>query len=322
MEQRSGSIIIPVHNEATILHQNISILRDYLSENLDDYEIILIENGSTDDTKQIINFLSQKLTDVTALYLPNASLGNAIKHGIKNSVHNKVVYYPIDLSVNLDYIPESIKELDYYDIIIGSKRLKEGKDRRPIQRKVTSIGFHWLVKKLFGTKLSDTTCVKAYRKPIIVELINLVPPDSNVFETEILVEAQKMGLTLKEIPVRVTENRISRQSLPLKVQLKLKDLLSARIDIISLYLGVPLLLVGLSTLTLLSLEKIALGRTGFLNPYSFLLSMLLIISGFQIVAFGFLANLVLQVRKEVTRRQISLDEIREFNTYDQLTKET
>ena len=322
MERGSGSIIIPVHNEAIILHQNLSILRNYLSENLDDYEIILVENGSTDNTRQIIHFLSQKYSKVTSLNLPNPSLGNAIKHGIKNAVHNKVVYYPIDLSVNLDYIPESIKELDHYDIIIGSKRLKEGNDRRPLQRKVTSIGFHWLVKKLFSTQLSDTTCVKAYRKPIIIELINLVPPDSNVFETEILVEAQKMGLTLKEIPVSVTEKRTSRQSLPLKVQLKLKDLLSARIDIISLYLGVPLLLVGLSTLTLLSLEKIALGRAGFINPYSFLLSMLLILSGFQIVAFGFLANLVLQVRKEVTRRQINLDEIREFNTYDQLTKKT
>ena len=189
-------------------------------------------------------------------------------------------------------------------------------------RIVTSIGFHWLVKRLFGTQLSDTTCVKAYRKPIIVELINLVPPDSNVFETEILVEAQKMGLTLKEIPVSVTENRSSRQPLPIKVQLKLKDLLSVRIDMISLYLGVPLLLVGLFALTWLSLEKIILKRVGFINPYSFLLSMLLIISGFQIVAFGFLANLVLQVRKEVTWKQSSLEETREFYTYDQLTKET
>jgi glycosyltransferase involved in cell wall biosynthesis len=322
MERGSGSIIIPVHNEATILHQNISILSEYLHQNLDDHEIILIENGSTDDTKQIIHALSLEFKDVTALNLPKASLGNAIKHGIKNAIHNKVVYYPMDLSVNLDYIPESIKELDKYDIIVGSKRLKDGKDRRPIQRKVTSICFHWLVKRLFGTHLSDTTCVKAYRKPIIVELINLVPPDSNVFETEILVEAQKMGLTLKEIPVSVTENRSSRQPLPIKVQLKLKDLLSVRIDIISLYLGVPLLLVGLIALARLSLEKIILNRVGFINPYSFLLSMLLIISGFQIVAFGFLANLVLQIRKEVTWKQSSLDEIREFYTFDQLTKET
>jgi glycosyltransferase involved in cell wall biosynthesis len=305
----SGSIIIPVHNEANILSHNILTLQSFLCSNLDEYEIILVENGSTDSTPQITQELTRKIKGIKAINLPDTSLGYAIKQGVKKAIHNKVVYYPIDLSINLEYIPESIKMLDKYDVVIGSKRHREGKDKRSIQRIVTSIGFHWLVKRLFSTELSDTTCVKAYRKSVIIELLDLIPSESNVFETELMMEAQKMGLHIMEIPVTVTDNRPSRQPLRYKIQLKLRDLLSVRIDKISLYLGVPLLIIGFFGLTWLSMEKIVWRHGGFINPYSFLLSMLFIISGFQIVAFGFLANLVLQLRRELTKSQYNLDKI-------------
>jgi hypothetical protein len=159
------------------------------------------------------------------------------------------------------------------------------------------------VKRLLRTSLTDTTCVKAYRRDCFLELAALVPSRSQVFETELLVEAKRRGYSVKEVPVAVDDRRPSRQPLGVKVSLKLRDLLSARLDAVALVLGCAAALAGLVSLAWLSLNKIYSGSPGFVNPYSYLISMLLVTSGFQIALFGLLANLILQIRRSMEPRE-------------------
>lgn len=296
------SVVVPVHNEAKVLRRNTERLSEYLTATVPSHEIILCENGSFDGTDSIAEDLSKEYENVEFLGLPEAGLSDALRSGFLASKGEKIVYFPIDLSVDLSFIPESVRLLDMFDTVVGSKRLGSTLDRRPRVRRAFSRAYHGLVRGLYDVDLSDTTCVKAYRRSKLLDLIDRVPTSSGVYETELLVEAGAEGFDIVEVPVTVEENRPSREALSFKVKRKLEDLLSARLDFVSFVVGFPLFTVGVASLLVLVLGKLSSsGFSGFTNPYTFLIAMLLVISGFQIIVFGLLSNLMIQIRKEITR---------------------
>jgi glycosyltransferase involved in cell wall biosynthesis len=301
MAKTMVSLVIPIHNEAPRVWGNTVRLRERLRSLAEDFEIILVENGSVDDTHGIAEALAERYREVKLLTLPEAGLGEALKLGFKKALGEKIVYFPMDLSVEPEFITQSLRLLEEYDIVVGSKRLGSGLDGRPLSRRLASMAFHGLVRGLSGTFLSDTTCAKAYRGSRVRGLLDLVPSGSRVFETELLLEAEKKGLRIKEVPVRVVERRRSRQPLGAKVMSKLEDLLSSKLDVLAIAIGVPVFASGIIWLIILAASKLVSSQAGFINPYSFLASMLLVISGFQIVFFGLLANLILQMRREMGR---------------------
>ena len=295
-----ASIVIPIHNEAKVLQTNTERLREYLDEHLAGYEIILCENGSLDATAEIAERLADRFDCVECLRLPDRGLGTALRAGIGAARNEKVIYFPIDLSVDLGFIPESARLLEVFDVVLGSKRMGPGLDGRPLVRRIPSRAFHGMVRALFGVDFTDTTCVKAYRREAILDLMERVPSTSGVYETELLAEAERAGLYVAELPVSVEELRPSREVLWKKVKGKGEDLLSAGLDRVSFMVGGPMLLAGLLGVTLLAYVKATrLSLGGFVNPYSFLIAILLILWGFQFITIGLLSRLVLQIRRQV-----------------------
>jgi hypothetical protein len=300
------SLVVPVHNEAARMWSSATALRRQMKSLGQPFEMIIVENGSVDDTQIVAEALSTRFHDIRCLSLPDASLGEALKLGIASATGEKVLYYPLDLSVDLTFIPKSIKLLDDYDLVVASKR--RGDDQRPLIRRITSIAYHRLVKTLYGTQLSDTTCAKAYRRNAVNHLLKDINGESRVFETELLVEAEKRGMRIAELPVSVVEKRQSREKLSRKVETKLEDLISAKLDRVSLLSGAQLMLAGIAWLAILGFEKLASPLAGFMNPYSFIAAVVLLLGGFQITTFGLLSRLMLQVRSEVARASSRLDE--------------
>jgi hypothetical protein len=292
-----ASIVVPVHNEAALLEGNTRALAEYLSGSLEGYEILLVENGSRDDTPAKARGLEDG-SSIRVIEVGGPSLGGALKAGTGEARFDRVVYFPMDLSVGLGFIPESVRLLDAYDVVVGSKRGAPHLDGRPLTRRLLSVGYHGLVRLLFGTRLTDTTCVKAVRRSRVLPLLAEVPPTS-VFETELLMVAERRGLRVRELPVAVKDDRPGRQPLPAKAASKLRDLASLRVHVLAFGVGGAALVSGLALLGFLALEKVSSGRPGFLNPYSFLIAMLLVVSGIQMIVFGLLANLLLQVRRTV-----------------------
>lgn len=295
------SVVVPIYNEAKILRMNAEKLMEYLSSNIQGYEIILCENGSLDDTLAIAKELAERYDNIRYLELQEANLGEALRSGFHAAKGEKVVWFPIDLSVDMDFIPQSLRLLGYFDVVVGSKRLMSDLDRRPLMRRAVSRAYHRFVRGFYDVDFTDTTCVKAYRRNRIIELMDRVPISSTIYETELLVEASTEGLNIVEVPVAVEELRPYRVGLLWRIQHKLTDLLSAKLNRVSALIGVPLFLGGILNLVFLTMAKIKSHSVGgFVNPYAFLLSMLLVISGFQIMTFGLLTNLVLQIRRQVS----------------------
>ena len=299
MSVPTATVIVPVYNESDCIDSNTTRLVNYLRENIPEYELILVENGSKDDTLNQAQYLSKLHPEVRCISLEVPCLGEALKAGVRNATHDKVIYYPIDLSVNLSFINECIPLLDTYHIVSGSKRMAQSLDQRPMRRQLASKGYHYLVRALFKTPLTDTTCVKGYRKNAVMELMNNIPSTNMVYETELLIEARKEGLKIHQIPVTVTDPREGRHPLGYKVMSKLQDLLSLRLDMFAIVFGGAMFVLGCLGVLILSITKLLQGG-GFLNPYSFLTSMLLVIFGFQCVIYGSFARLMLQLRGEVT----------------------
>jgi glycosyltransferase involved in cell wall biosynthesis len=294
------SVVVPVYNEAGVIRMNTERLRDYLGACIEGHEILLCENGSVDGTAEIAKELADKFEDVGYLRLPDRSLGEALRGGVEAARSEKVIYFPIDLSVDLGFIREGSRLLDVFDVVLGSKRMRSSLDNRPIVRRVPSMAYHGLVRSLFGVEFTDSTCVKAYRRGKILDLMERVPPSSRVFETELMVEAERMGLYIAEVPVVVGESRSSREVLGRKIQGKLEDLLSTKLDRISIVVGVPMFFLGLLGMLFLTYLKVAYsGFGGFVNPYAFLFMMLLMLWGFQMTTMGLLSRLIMQIRRQI-----------------------
>jgi hypothetical protein len=122
-----ASIVVPVCNEAGVLRANTERLSEYLSE---------------DETPQIAKSLAKEFDSVVSLSLPEACLAEALKLGVQAARGEKIVYFPIDLSVDLGFIPESVRLLEVFDAVVGSKRLASDLDRRPFARRLTSRAYH------------------------------------------------------------------------------------------------------------------------------------------------------------------------------------
>jgi len=222
------TVIVPAHNEAEVLEENILRLRDYVKQISPESEILICENGSTDGTLEIAEGLARRHGDIRLLSLPHPSLPEALKRGIESAHFERIIYLPADLSVNLSFIKESLGLLDEYDIIVGSKRMRGAIDDRPLERRILSRGYHLLVRVLFKVKLTDTTCVKAFRRRKVIELLHKISDSSSLFEAKLLLEALKAGLRIKEIPVVVRDQRRTR-GLPKSVIKALIDLFLERI---------------------------------------------------------------------------------------------
>jgi len=300
VEGAVASVVVSVYNEKDLLRPNALSLISYLEEALEEYELVLVENGSVDNTLEEAKRLSSEVSHVKVLTLPEPSIGEALRASVYNARYEKVVYFPIDLSVDLSFIPESVRLLDEYPIVIGSKRMKGAHDNRSILRRTASKGYHSAVRLLFRTHLSDTTCVKAYRRSVVLDLMRQVPTGSSIYETELLLVAQDKEYAIAQVSVSVNDQRRGRIPLLFKIGSNAQDLFSLRIDVFSIIIGSVLLAIGLFSIGYLSLRKLVFQGEGFLSPYSFLIAVLLVLFGGQGIVYGLLMRLILQLRREIT----------------------
>ncbi len=206
---KSVSFIIPLHNEEGIFVAQINRLNKIIKKlELSNYEIILIENGSTDNTYKLAKkaCLSNKNIILIRSLLPH--YGQAIKDGLEMATGELIVQLDLDLIDN-KFIRKSISYVGVFDILVGSKFL--GKvDNRSIFRKVLSHGLKTFIKILFNYYGTDTHGIKAYQSEKIEKIVGKLPMTKHMFDTSIIIEAENIGLIVKETPVNVKEIRPSR----------------------------------------------------------------------------------------------------------------
>ena len=202
------SIVIPVYNEEAILHAAIVDLRERLADVPWTYEIVLAENGSHDDTLRIAQSLAQKYRQVRYISVGEPNYGRALREGIESARGHYVLCDEIDLC-DVDFQCRAIEILktETADFVIGSKLIGGAKDERPLFRHMASQFYTQMLRLLVGFRGTDTHGLKALRRDAILPVVRACVVDRDVFSSELVIRADRSGLRMLEIPVRVIEKR-------------------------------------------------------------------------------------------------------------------
>jgi hypothetical protein len=205
------SIILPVHNEGKVLEQSVKRIERILLKLGVNFEIIISEDGSTDNTSEVMKSLESGRIRIFQ-NRDRLGKGGAIRNALKEAKGNIVLFMDADLASNPEQIEELINQIkNGAAIVIGSRYVAGSKAKRSAVRNVASLGFNWLVRNILNSKLKDHQCgFKAFRKDVILPLVNEVENRQWFWDTELLVLAQRKGLRIVEIPVEWEEGKESK----------------------------------------------------------------------------------------------------------------
>jgi glycosyltransferase involved in cell wall biosynthesis len=202
---------MPAFNEADYLEAAVTTVAGAPAVD----EVIVVENGSTDTTAEVARRLEARLDNVRALSLPDPDYGAALKAGFLAASGELVVNFDVDY-FDLEFLTAATDRLDQPDqpaVVVGSKRAPGAQDDRPFPRRLITSAFSLVLRRGFGLRVSDTHGMKALRREAVLAIVEQCRFGTDLFDTELILRAERAGLVVAEIPVAVIEQRPARTSI-------------------------------------------------------------------------------------------------------------
>ena len=242
------SIVIPIHNEAECLRAEVAEVVGELQARDVDYELILAENGSSDDTPAIAEALSAANPRIRALRVAVPDYGFAMKTGMLAGRGDFIVNFDIDFH-DIDFM---LKAGDVLagdgrpagacaqpaaggrgapappGIVVGSKLIEGADDRRSPARHMVSQGFTTILRVLFDRHMDDTHGMKVLRREVVERFAPQTVRTRDLFDTELIIRARREGVVVKALPVTVEEKRKPRSSIIRRIPRTIRGLLNLR----------------------------------------------------------------------------------------------
>ena len=207
------TVVMPAHNEADYLETAVRTVHDGLRARGHEVEVLVVENGSTDDTRAIARGLADELTGVSVTSQAAADYGAALREGLLAARGETVVTFDVDYH-DLGFVDRALALLRGGEggpvIVVGSKRAPGAQDERPWSRRLVTAVFSWLLRAGFSLSVSDTHGMKALRRRPVEAIVRGCRFRTDLFDTELVIRAERAGLRIAELPVRAQELRPSR----------------------------------------------------------------------------------------------------------------
>jgi glycosyltransferase involved in cell wall biosynthesis len=205
------TIVMPAHNEEGYLESAAKTVVTGLSARGRPFEVIVVQNGSHDATGEEARRLTAAYPEVTAVDLPYPDYGAALREGFLRARGEVVVNFDVDL-VHLDFLDRALTAMDATDaaIVVGSKRNPDSEDRRGPGRRLVTSTFSFVLRHGFGLKISDTHGLKAMRRDPLLPLVGQCRFGQDMFDTELIIRAERADLVVDEIPVAISDTRPPR----------------------------------------------------------------------------------------------------------------
>lgn len=206
------TIIIPAHNEFSNIENQVSAFIEKLPDEVIQVlrEIIIVENGSTDGTLDVCRRLERRFPHlIRVLRIQKGSYGEAIKLGMLESSGTHLSILECDL-LDSAFVLRSITmfRATTADLIVGSKRHPDAIDRRPLKRRVLTALYNNILLRIFiGYPGTDTHGLKSLEANCAKRLCGLALSTDEVFQTEIVLLAWRLGVKIEEVPVQISELR-------------------------------------------------------------------------------------------------------------------
>lgn len=225
------SVVMPAHNEEGYLEAAVKSTVAGLRDRGVEFEIIVCENGSTDRTGAEAASLAETYGEVRVLRSPEANYGRALRQGLLAARGEVVINFDVDL-VDLEFVDLALPlMLDGADIVVGSKRVSGADDQRTWARQMVTAVFSAVLHYGFGLGISDTHGLKTLRRATVSPIAGSCLFDGDIFDTELVLRAERGGLSVKEVPVTVSERRPPRTSITARIPRSLAGLLRLRITL-------------------------------------------------------------------------------------------
>jgi len=205
-------VVLAAHNEEPYLAATVTDLLKGLRERGLDFEIIVGENGSTDGTVALAQRLSDTEAEGRFLSLPSPDYGAALRAGLLDAKGDIVVNFDVDY-YDLEFLDRALARMDQPDrpaVVVGSKRQADSVDTRPWSRRMVTYGFTTILHVGFGLTVSDTHGMKALRRAAVLPIAEICKFRTDLFDSELVIRAERGGLRVVDLPVAVVETRPSR----------------------------------------------------------------------------------------------------------------
>jgi glycosyltransferase involved in cell wall biosynthesis len=306
------SVVIPLLNEQDSLNELHDWIAKVMQSNHFSYEIIFIDDGSTDGSWHIISELSSKNTSVKGIrFLKNFGKSQALHAGFEMAQGDVIITMDADLQDNPEEIPElySMIVSDGFDLVSGWKKKRYDSI---ISKNLPSKLFNWAARRTSGVKLNDFNCgLKAYKNDVVKNI------DVNgEMHRYIPVLAKNAGFT------KITEKVVQHQARKYGVtKFGIDRFIHGFLDLITIWflsrfgkrpmhlfgaLGFIMLIIGFGFSLYLGIDKIFLNPSGRLITQrpQFYIALSTMIIGTQFFVAGFLGEIILRTKEEKKRYSV------------------
>lgn len=223
------SLVIPMYNESSVLPTTLKKVSEYMAANFDDYEVIFANDGSRDNSADIVkNFEDEHIK--LGGYEVNQGKGCAVRTGMLEATGDIVMFTDCDLAYELGVVDRAVKmfeESSDSDLVIGSRSIhKEGYEGYSFVRKLASKTFLTVLRVVGGLKCSDSqTGFKAFRGEAARKIFSKCETNGFAFDFEVILIAQKYGMKISEMPVKIINQNDSKVNVIKDTMKMIKDIL-------------------------------------------------------------------------------------------------
>jgi glycosyltransferase involved in cell wall biosynthesis len=227
------SVVVPAYNESGAIYRNLSEAVETLIALGYDFEVIVVDDGSGDETflhaAQLIDVHGGRVRIVR--YDVNQGKGNALMCGTSYAKGDYVIFLDADLDLHPRQLPRFFEIMDQtgVDVVIGSKRHPESKVEYPFVRRVYSAVYYTMIRMLFGLPVRDTqTGLKVFKTQVLRDVFPRILVKRFAFDIEVLTNAHRLGYTIADAPVQLEFRRGTGR-------VKMKDAKSMFIDTLGVF---------------------------------------------------------------------------------------
>ncbi len=200
-------MLIPAYNEQNRIHQCLERIAPFLSQTHPSSEIVISEDGSKDRTVEIVNTFKQQYNGKVPITLLHSDtrLGKVggLRKGIEVAKGSYTIFTDTDLPVPLEAFTQAVELLkNGADVVAGSRVIKGATRNEPLNRRFLSHCFHYLARILLGIRWDSQCGFKVVRTAIGKEAFAKVTNSGFAYDVEFLIQVQRLGAKIVEMPVQ------------------------------------------------------------------------------------------------------------------------
>jgi glycosyltransferase involved in cell wall biosynthesis len=205
--------MIPAYNDENLIIKTLEKLELFLKNEKDNWEVLIINDGSTDNTLEILENYKPRFFKIIS-YDQNKGKGFALKQGVKQATGDSICFIDSDLAYSFENLKNLLFHLKDFDVVIGSRNLHtDNHENISTLRRIFGKGFSILSNIILGYKIKDTQSgLKAFRKKAAKYLFSKQTLNGFSFDTEILYLSKKKKYKLKQVKAVVLQEYGTKDS--------------------------------------------------------------------------------------------------------------